>query len=270
MDSSLGAFLTLETEYGPVHYLFQRSARRTLTIHVIDPDAKVSRRNSLPGEYLFPGREIWVRVAAPLRMPEERVHAFIRLKARWINSKINQIRERRAKFPVRQFRQGEQFLFLGKRYPLNITHEEVRRPGMIFNEEGWKVTLSQKTEAPRTDRLVRKKLFDWYRDKAKEFLGSRIFYFARLLGSQPRKISIRTQKRMWGSCHYHQQAIHLNWQLIQAPVEVIDYVIVHEFCHLKVPNHSRRFWKEVRKVLPGFEVQRRWLKEHQWELSLPE
>ncbi|WDC85678.1 M48 family metallopeptidase [Caloramator sp. mosi_1] len=66
---------------------------------------------------------------------------------------------------------------------------------------------------------------------------------------------------MWGSCS-SKGNINLNWRLVMMPLDVIDYVIVHELCHLKHPNHSKGFWNLVREFMPDFEGKRRWLKEN--------
>ncbi len=260
---------TLETEYGAIAYRLNRSARRSLTIHVKESPADHPSDAPCGSASAISAQEVWVEVAAPLRMPQERIRSFILLKSRWIIAKVRELREHRALFPRKHYRNGEEFLFLGRKYPLTVLPDDIRRPRVSFDEAGWLVSLPVDSTEGQMRRDIRKKLFDWYRAQARELLGGRIFHFARLLGLEPLKVSVRTQKRMWGCCHYHKRAIHLNWQLVQAPLSVIDYVIVHEFCHLKVPNHSRRFWREVGKVLPDFEDRRRWLKDNQLALSLP-
>jgi hypothetical protein len=74
---------------------------------------------------------------------------------------------------------------------------------------------------------------------------------------------------MWGCCEKTRRIIHLNWQIIFAPRDVIDYVIVHELCHLKHSNHSPRFWAEVEKYLPDYRNHHKWLKDHCIDMSLP-
>jgi predicted metal-dependent hydrolase len=89
------------------------------------------------------------------------------------------------------------------------------------------------------------------------------------MGTEPLKIAVKTQKRIWGSCHPRTKTINLNWMLVLAPLEVIDYVVVHELSHLDVPNHSRRFWKRVSGVMPDYRRQVQWLKEHAAEMVMP-
>ena len=74
-------------------------------------------------------------------------------------------------------------------------------------------------------------------------------------------MTVRNQRSRWGSCS-RRGTISLNWRLIQAPVFVRDYLILHELAHLKEMNHSRRFWREVARLCPDFAQAERWLKEH--------
>jgi predicted metal-dependent hydrolase len=75
----------------------------------------------------------------------------------------------------------------------------------------------------------------------------------------PRFIRIKTQKSRWGSCGIHND-INLNWLLVLAPPQVMEYVVVHELCHIKERNHSQKFWHLVKLHLPDYQIQRNWLK----------
>lgn len=95
---------------------------------------------------------------------------------------------------------------------------------------------------------------------AKE-LPPRVFGFATQRGLQVSRVTVRGQKSRWGSCS-RRGTISLNWRLIQAPLFVQDYIILHELCHLRQMNHSRRFWREVERVFPDYKTAERWLREH--------
>jgi hypothetical protein len=85
------------------------------------------------------------------------------------------------------------------------------------------------------------------------------------LGVAPKRIQIRDQRSRWGSCSTA-GTLSFNWRLVLAPFDVLDYVVVHELCHLRVPNHSRRFWRLVEARRPEWREQRDWLHEHGPEL----
>lgn len=107
----------------------------------------------------------------------------------------------------------------------------------------------------------------WYRRTAAAHAAERIAHFAPQIGCWPKKISIRAQRSRWGSCSAR-GAISLNWRLLQAAPEIFDYVVVHELCHLRVPNHSPRFWAEVARVLPDYRNTRTRLRQFGRSLSL--
>lgn len=77
----------------------------------------------------------------------------------------------------------------------------------------------------------------------------------------PQTIKIKTQKSRWGSCGIHND-ININWLLIIAPPEILEYVVVHELCHIKIRNHSAHFWALVGEHLPDYQQRRQWLKKH--------
>jgi predicted metal-dependent hydrolase len=85
------------------------------------------------------------------------------------------------------------------------------------------------------------------------------------IGVTPARIQIRDQRSRWGSCSTA-GTLSFNWRLVLAPFEVLDYVVVHELCHLREPNHSRRFWSLVEKRRPDWRTHRDWLHEHGPEL----
>ena len=93
----------------------------------------------------------------------------------------------------------------------------------------------------------------------------RAAYFAPLVGVTYGKISIRSQRTRWGSCS-GKGNLNFNCLLLLAPPEVLDGVVVHELCHLKEMNHSKKFYDEVYRVMPDYDIRSKWLKEHGLEL----
>jgi predicted metal-dependent hydrolase len=105
----------------------------------------------------------------------------------------------------------------------------------------------------------------WYRREARSRIASAADQEGERLGLRPRSLAIRDQRTRWGSCS-STGALSFNWRLVLAPTPVLRYVVVHELCHLREPNHSRSFWSLVAKALPGYEAQRAWLRAHGHEL----
>ena len=113
----------------------------------------------------------------------------------------------------------------------------------------------------RSERIETKCLYT----KSKRNDYQKSFLFCQTHGRFYRNITIREQKTRWGSCS-SEKNLNFNWKLILAPPEVLDYVVVHELCHLKEMNHSKAFWDEVGKVMPEYETYKLWLKENGWKL----
>jgi predicted metal-dependent hydrolase len=100
---------------------------------------------------------------------------------------------------------------------------------------------------------------------AREFVSTLAQEEAERIGVEYRRIRIGGQRTLWGSCS-PRGTLSFNWRLVLGPPEVLDYVVVHELCHLRVPNHSRRFWALVERHRPHWRQQRDWLREYGREL----
>lgn len=105
-----------------------------------------------------------------------------------------------------------------------------------------------------------------YREEAHRKIEERVAFYHPLTGGRYTSVTIRDQKSRWGSCS-SRGTLSFNYRLIFAPLPVLDYVVVHELCHLTHMNHSKEFWDKVASVMPEYNVHRQWLKDHGHELS---
>jgi predicted metal-dependent hydrolase len=210
-----------------------------------------------------------VSVAAPLSTREDVIQGFLTRKAGWILKTLGDLERQGKSFRSRQYDTGEEFLFLGKFHRLEILEKDALKAAVFFDGIRWKAEVPAKVPLDLRRRLVKERLVAWYQDQAKELFAGRVFQYGRLMGLGPQKITVRTQKRLWGSCGPKHQSINLNWLLIMAPLDVIDYVVVHELAHLSVADHSHRFWKKVADVLADYKIRKKWLKDNRLAMILP-
>lgn len=200
-------------------------------------------------------------VACPLETPLTYIEKVLIRKAGWIVKKLAEIRENPIPVLEKSFDNGDVFYYLGEPYKLKI----VRDVGPeICLKDG--LMILQIPEAP--DRIkIKSFLKHWYISKATELLEQRIKIYSLSIGVSPKKLAVREQKTRWGSCSTKGN-INLNWKLIMSPLQVIDYVVVHELCHMKEMNHSRKFWELVECIMPDYKVYKKWLKDNGYTLML--
>ena len=103
--------------------------------------------------------------------------------------------------------------------------------------------------------------------RALERIRERIAALHPAIGGEFGRVAVRDQRTRWGSCS-SKHNLNFNWKLIMAPPEALDYVVVHELCHLHEFNHSPRFWARVGSVMPDYEIWKKWLKAHGGELGV--
>ncbi|WP_457623396.1 M48 family metallopeptidase [Persephonella sp.] len=175
----------------------------------------------------------------------------------WIDKKIRSAKERSDKFKKRNFTHGENFLFLGKWYPLIVTENS---ESLIFLNNSFYLSKDKLDNA--------KELFyKWYFERASEIIFERVDFYSNKTGLKPKRVKLSKAKKRWGSCS-SKGNINLNWRLVMSPMNVIDYVVVHELVHLKIMNHSKDFWCKVEEILPNFKQSKRWLNENRYIMNI--
>ena len=112
----------------------------------------------------------------------------------------------------------------------------------------------------RGDRLSDADVYE-LSEQAKDVIPPKVKHYASMLGVDYGRITIRNQKTRWGSCS-SKHNLNFNCLLLRAPEEILDYVVVHELCHIRHMDHSKAFWNEVEKILPDYRDRRKWLKDH--------
>jgi predicted metal-dependent hydrolase len=141
------------------------------------------------------------------------------------------------------------------RCPLRMPKKQVA--AFVARKQQWVIAhLPRERAVPLTAEEVQS-----LKQDAAAFFTQRAAQFAPMVGVSYGRITIRAQRTRWGSCSAKGN-LNFNCLLMLAPAEVADYVVVHELCHRKHMDHSASFWAEVGRILPDFDVRRRWLKDH--------
>lgn len=190
-------------------------------------------------------------VRAPTRVAARHIEELICEKRTWILRKMDEMRRRPA-ITHHEYAEGETFLFLGRAYPLHFVENG---SGIIQRTD---CICACSTLLPDICHRMKR----WYMQEAVKEIRSRCMWFSMMTGYTPATIRITDACQRWGSCT-HRGGLNFSWRLIQAPLDIVDYVIVHELVHLRQPDHSRKFWNKVREILPDYEERRNWLRENE-------
>lgn len=198
-----------------------------------------------------------LEVVAPRGTAQARVEQGLREKSSWILATLDRVEaETRAAAPP-PLTDGLLLPFAGRTLTLRL---HAGAPSGRF-----RVRLTEQVLAltlPDLDQdTIRAVLTRWYRHEARVLFAERVSYWNSSYRFAYGRIAIKEQKSRWGSCS-RQGNLNFNWRLLLAPLPVLDYVVVHELCHLKELNHSARFWHLVAVACPTYAANRRWLREH--------
>ncbi len=196
-----------------------------------------------------------ITVFAPRRLPVREADAFVLRQADWIETASRQAKER-AKAALERsqerLQEGACIPVEGKNYPILCLPGS--RPAVKI-DQGRLVVSGAGGDFLQVRAAVRGYLISL----AKIRLEERIRFYSETIGVRPGRITLREQKTKWGSCSSLHN-LNFNWKLIMAPPDALDYVVVHELCHMIEMNHSPAFWAQVKKYKPDYELWRDYLK----------
>jgi predicted metal-dependent hydrolase len=203
-----------------------------------------------------------VTVRAPLRLNDGKIRMIMEKKARWIVDRQERLRQDRFHCAGRRYVSGEFSPYLGKLSRLQIKTAATPEAQACKLRAGLlRIEINPALTEKESSAAVRDALIGWYRQKAEKKIAERIPLIAGELGVTPQSVTIKDQKRQWGSCS-SSGAIRFNWKIVMAPSAIIDYIIAHELCHLMHADHRAQFWRKVQTVIPDYRLKKDWLKEH--------
>lgn len=205
-----------------------------------------------------------VMAIVPQHLADAHIIQLVKNKQAWISEKI-QLHHTQQAAQQQENKKKDTFKYLGRNYHWEVLqgeHTEVKLSQGCFK-------ISLPTACPdKVDIIeIQSVLSSWYQQRAKIQLEKTAKHYASQLGVSYQSINVKSYKSRWGSCSSCGE-ISFNWVLILAPRRVLDYVVIHELCHLVHHNHSPKFWQLVAQIMPDFAECKTWLKVNGHQLDI--
>ena len=234
-----------ENEY---NYTIERTQRKTVGI-IVEPDGTIV-------------------VRAPPDMDEKTIIETVNKKCKWIANKIKA--NEKVKTPIPKIQEpvsGEKLRFKNALYRLQVHRTDENQTRLARVCRTLHVYVNNQLDNEVRAREIKNVIIEWYKDKALHFLSQRVERYSRYVKKEPMGIKIREIKLRWGSCTPNGKLL-FNWRIIMAPVSAIDYVVIHELCHLEDSDHSASFWNAVESLQPTYRKWKEWLHVNGRQLDL--
>lgn len=196
-----------------------------------------------------------VIVRAPEGVDDERVKEVVAGRALWVHRSLAEWEDLNASRRHRPLVQGQGFAYLGRSYRLKFV--DCADVPLRLKNGRWE--LSEAFVAREGEAAARKAFRDFYTAKGNQIFNERVRHLAPLVGVEPREVVVKELGYHWASCGAG-GTLNFHWKTLMSPQTVIDYIVVHELCHLRYRDHSDAFWNEVDKVLPRYRERKEWLR----------
>lgn len=151
--------------------------------------------------------------------------------------------------------------FLGKYFSLKHNNRTGGFTAVALDTDALNFNFSSSFGEPSRQGMKR-----WLKEQSTRLISEKVESFGRKMQIFPKRVFIKDQKSLWGSCSARKN-LSFNWRLVMVPERVMDYVVIHELCHLKEMSHSKAFWELVAEQCPDWRLHRKWLNEHCYELK---
>ena len=231
-----------EISFGDTSFTYSiiRTDRKTMAI-VVEPEGTVI-------------------VRAPYDVSEETIEEKVKEKRKWVAEKITKTDEIVKPVPKkRELVSGEKIKLKDKLIRLKIHQFDKRRMIVELENNTLHIYVNQHLNESERKEELKNAILKWYKEQAKDIISKRVEKYSKSFDIKPRGIVIRSQQLRWGSCTRDNQ-LNFNWRIVMAPVSAIDYIIIHELCHLKEPLHSLEFWNLLEAHFPEYRKWKEWLR----------
>ena len=196
-------------------------------------------------------------VRAPETIPDERIEDMVEAKRLWIYKNLAEWRDLNATRVLREYKNGEGFLYLGRSYRLLLVAEQ-NEPLLLKNG---RFSLRRDLVDAGSIAAAQSAFRDYYIARGQERISRRVNYYAPKVGVTHRELSVRELGHRWATCSPTGD-LAFHWKCMMAPQTIIDYIVVHELCHFHHLDHTDAFWNEVDKVIPNYGERKEWLRKN--------
>jgi len=224
-----------DREINPFMYEVVRSKRSTADI-IIERDGSVV-------------------VRAPEWADDDLIESVVRSRQFWIFQSLAEWRDLNATRVLREYKNGEGFLYLGRAYRLLLVADQDEPVRLEDDRFKLRRSLVEHDDIEAAKNAFRR----FYIGRGTEVLRTRVDYYAPKLDVSPGLVDVRELGNRWASCA-PSGALAFHWKCVMAPLQIIDYIVVHELSHFRHADHTARFWNEVDKVLPDYRERKEWLR----------
>jgi predicted metal-dependent hydrolase len=200
-------------------------------------------------------RDGYISVRVPAHLTEEQADAVVESKRLWIYRNLAEWRDLNATRVVREWVNGEGFLYLGSSYRLLFVQEQ-DEPLKLKDGRFCLLRLIVETGG---ESAAKHEFERFYSEKGLERLRRRVEYFAPKVGVSPASVDVKEIGYRWATCAVDGR-LSFHWKCMMATPKVIDYIVVHELCHFHHRDHTDAFWNEVDKVMPDYRERKEWLR----------
>lgn len=178
------------------------------------------------------------------RVSQKQIEQLLIKKSSWINNARHKLKEKKGTQP--DFSQACELYFLGQAHRLTLNPYEKKRTKLSFDGDRFTLHYSVYDE-----KVFQKKIDTFYKEEAQNYLPAYVDQWSLAMGLSHTGIAFRKTKRQWGSCSA-QNRLNFNTMMMKLPLDVIQYIIVHELAHIKHKHHQKTFWKLVASYLPDY------------------
>lgn len=199
-----------------------------------------------------------VVIKAPYHATDDKIEEFFLRKQEWLYTKLEE-KNKFVDYPnKRELQNGRWFYYMGRMYKLEIVENVDFKLRFYKN----KFELNKEYIENWHDIFI-----EWYKERFNQKILPRVKLFSKKYNLSPEKISVKDINNRWGNCS-KENKLSFHWKIMLAPIAVIDYIIIHELCHIKYKNHSPLYWTMLSSLMPEYEEHKDWLKRYGVELDV--